>query len=119
MNSTSRAFGRWPACAGLNAFRVGEGRHLARSASEDRFQSGPSADAGRGGASNEFDLERPSADGRPAPAEKPFRVGTGRRGVRSAWWGRFPIGARGRGIFVPAKADTWREAPHEADFQSA
>jgi hypothetical protein len=54
---------------------VGEGRRLARSAP------------------NEFDLKRPSANGRPAPT--------------------------GKALFASAKADAWRGAPGEADFQSA
>jgi len=40
-------------------------------------------------ASNEFNLERPLASGRPAPTEKHLCVGEGRRPAQSALEGRF------------------------------
>jgi hypothetical protein len=87
-----RAFGRWSACA-----------------------------------PNEFGLRRPSADGRPTPTEKDILcVGGGRRLARSAWRGRFQSAGRPLAIGRPAptgevssasaKADAWRGAPGEADF---
>jgi hypothetical protein len=80
-----------PAPTEKNAFCVGGGRRLARSAWRGRFQLAwaPLAD-GRPGAPNEFGLKRPSADGRPAPTEK----------MPSAL----------------AEAGAWRGAPWEANF---
>jgi hypothetical protein len=87
-----RAFGRWSACA-----------------------------------PNEFGLRRPSANGRPTPTEKDILcVGGGRRLARSAWRGRFQSAGRpsadgrpaptGEVSSASAKADAWRGAPGEADF---
>jgi hypothetical protein len=83
------------ACADRkNAFCVGGGRRLARSALRGRFQSArrPLA-GGRPGAPNEFGLQRPSANGRPAPTEK----------MPSA----------------SAEADAWRVSACGGRFQSA
>jgi hypothetical protein len=78
-------------------------------------------------APNEFGLRRPSADGRPTPTEKDILcVGGGRRLARSAWRGRFQSAGRpsadgrpaptGEVSSASAKADAWRGAPGEADF---
>jgi hypothetical protein len=93
------------------------------SASEGRFQSArrPSA-SGRLYASNEFDLEGPSANGRPTPTEKSaLRVGEGRRLARKRLGRPISIGAKAFGqrsacadrkiLFASAKADARRVAP--------
>ncbi|GBD07784.1 hypothetical protein HRbin22_00010 [Candidatus Thermoflexus japonica] len=77
-----------------------------------------------GMASNEFDLDRPSADGRPAPAERLFA--SAKAEARSAGWCRMNSTSRGLAadgrpapagrIFASAEADAGRGAPLEADF---
>jgi hypothetical protein len=66
----TKAFGRRSACADRKStLRVGEGQRPARSALEGRFQSAQSL---RPAACtpNEFGLQEPPADGRPAPTEE-------------------------------------------------
>jgi hypothetical protein len=90
--SAPKAFGRRSACADRESVLcVGGGRRLARSALRGRFQSAQGLrPVGRSCTPNEFGLQGPSADGRPAPTGKAF--------------------------FASAEADAWRAAPEEADF---
>ena len=160
-NPTSGAFGRWsayvpnefglqrPSANGWPAptgkgFCVGGGRRLARSAWEGRFPIGAKAFGRRSACTpNEFGLQGPSADGRPAPTGKGFCVGGGRRPARQRLGRPISIGAKafgrwsvctpnefglkgpsadgrpaptGRGFFASAEADAWRAAPGRADF---
>jgi len=67
-------------------------------------------------ASNEFDLGGPSADGRPAPVER-----TSSASAKADAWRAAPREAdfnrrESRTSFASAKADARRAAPWEADF---
>jgi hypothetical protein len=74
-----------------NIICVGGGRRLARKRLEGPISIGTKAFGQRSAcAPNEFGLQGPSADGRPAPT--------------------------GRGFFASAEADAWRGAPLKADF---
>ena len=84
MNSAWGAFGKWSACADRkSALCVGGGRRLARKRLRRPISIGVKALGRRSAcAPNEFGLQRPSADGRPAPT--------------------------GRAFFALAEADAWR-----------
>jgi hypothetical protein len=91
MNSASR--GLRPTvglCRPKSVPCVGGGRRLARKRLEGPISIGTKAFGRRSAcAPNEFGLERPSANGRPAPTGRGFCVGGGRRLARSALRGRF------------------------------
>jgi hypothetical protein len=106
-----------------NTLRIGEGQRLARKRLGRPISIGAKPPAsGRLYASNEFDLEGPSANGRPTPTEKSaLRVGEGRRLARKRLGRPISIGAKAFGqrsacadrkiLFASAKADARRVAP--------
>ncbi len=102
MNSTLKAFGHRPACAGCY---VGAGRRLARSASRGRFPIGVRGQR-PARVSEEFDLKRPS----PAVVSNEFDL-IGLRPMAGLRRPKMPSAS--------AQADARRGAPMEADFQSA
>jgi hypothetical protein len=84
--------GRPPACCASNEFDLGAfGRWSAY-------------------VPNEFGLQGPSANGRPAPTGKGFCVGGGRRLARSAWEGRFQSAQK-------PSAGGWSCTPNEFGLQ--
>jgi hypothetical protein len=97
-----------PAPTWKSTLCVGGGRRLARSAFGGRFQSAPRPSAGGSACTpNEFGLQGPSADGRPAPTWKStLCVGGGRRLARSAFGGRFQSAPRPSADGRPAP--TWK-----------
>jgi hypothetical protein len=116
----------WPAPTG-RGFCVGGGRRPARQRLEGPISIGVKAfDQWSACTSNEFDLGRPSAGGRPAPTGRGFCVGGGRRLARSALEGRFPSAQRpsaggrpaptGRFLLRRRRPTPGAPAPWKADF---